>query len=264
MKIGFIGCGNMALAMINGIINNQLVENEDIYYTDKTGSNKDKKDALGINKALTNISLVETCDIIILAIKPHLYEMIAHEIKDVVTSDKILVSIAPGKTLEWLQSLFNKDTKIVRTMPNTPAMVNEGMSALCYSDINVTNEDIDKVQSIFNSFGQSAIIEERLMDAFVGVAGSSPAYFFMMIEAMGDAGGQAGLPRDLAYQFAAQTMLGSAQMYLDTKLHPGILKDQVCSPGGSTIVAVNKLEETGLRTSLIQAITACIDKAKSM
>ena len=185
------------------------------------------------------------------------------EIRDVVADDTIVVSIAPGKKLIWIEGLFEKPLKIVRTMPNTPAMVGAGMTAACANAL-VTKEELEKVLTILRSFGEVEVVSEHLIDAVVSASGSSPAYVFMMIEAMADAAVADGMSRAQAYKFAAQSVLGSARMVLETGKHPGELKDMVCSPAGTTIEVVRVLEEKGLRSAVIEAQTACVKKAKGI
>ena len=180
-----------------------------------------------------------------------------------VKSSCIIVSIAAGKTIAAIEKAFGKEIKLVRAMPNTPALVGEAMSALCVN-AHITEAELSEVQAIFNSFGKAEVVPESLIDAVVGVSGSSPAYVYLFIEAMADAAVADGMPRAQAYKFAAQSVLGSAKMVLETGTHPGALKDAVCSPGGTTIEAVAVLEEKGLRNSVITAQRACVQKSKDM
>ena len=264
MKLGFIGCGNMAQAMIKGMIKNNLLEAKDIYASDAYRPMLEKvHETLGITIAESNTELAENCDIIVLAVKPFLYAAVADEIKGILKPNQIIVTIAPGKTIEWVAEHFTKETKIVRTMPNTPAMVGEGMTGACHNDL-VTKEEIDYICKLFRGFGRVEIVPEYLMDVVVAVSSSSPAYVFMFIEAMADAASADGMPRAQAYQFAAQAVLGSAKMILDTHKHPGELKDMVCSPGGTTLEAVRVLENHRLRSSVFEAMKACVAHARKM
>ena len=202
-------------------------------------------------------------EIVVLSVKPQYYEQTIAQIRDEITDEQVIVTLAPGKTLEWLQGQFGKDVKIVRTMPNTPAMVGAGMTAACANAL-VTKEELEKVLTILRSFGEVEVVSEHLIDAVVSASGSSPAYVFMFIEAMADEAVAAGMPRKQAYEFAAQSVLGSAKMVLETGKHPGELKDMVCSPGGTTIQAVKVLEEKGMRAAVMDAMDACIEKSKCM
>lgn len=264
MKIGFVGCGNMASAMIGGIIKNQVVAPVDILASAKTEvSREKKKEELGIAMTADNREVAAFAEVLILAVKPFYYEDVIKEIRDVVADDTIVVSIAPGKKLTWIEGLFEKPLKIVRTMPNTPALVGEGMSCGC-GNAKCSSEDVDTVCRIFAGFGKMEIVEEDMIDVVVGVSGSSPAYVFMFIEAMADAAVADGMPRAQAYRFAAQAVLGSAKMVLETGKHPGELKDMVCSPKGTTIEAVRVLEEKGLRSAVFEAMKACVKKGREV
>ena len=259
-KIGFIGCGNMAKAMITSIIKAELVSPNSIFASDGyQPSLDDAKTRLGINTTMDNKEVVKSSDVIFLAVKPNIYDAVMQEIASLVDG-KLIVSIAPGKTLAYLENGLGKNTKILRTMPNTPAMVGEGVTAICPNN-NVTKEDQEVLETIIGTFGTVERIDEKLFDAVVAVSGSSPAYVFMFIEAMADAAVLQGMARDKAYRFAAQAVLGSAKMVLDTNKHPGALKDMVCSPGGTTIEGVAVLEEKGMRSAVIQAMNAVYYKS---
>ncbi len=263
-KIGFIGSGNMGGAMIGGIIRAGLVEKENIYVSDISEKSLEiVKENYGVNTTTDNTVVASTCDVIVLSVKPQFYPVVISGIKDVVKDDAIIVVIAAGQSSAAVKELFGKDLKIAKVMPNTPALVGEGMAAIAPSK-NMSKEEIDDVVAMFNSFGKSEIVAEHLMDAVTAVSGSSPAYVYMFIEAMADAAVLEGMPRPQAYKFAAQAVLGSAQMVLQTGKHPGELKDMVCSPAGTTIAAVAKLEETGFRSSVMQAMKACADKSREM
>ena len=232
MKLGFIGCGNMAKAMLGGILKNEICAKEDVIATAKSEASRE-------NARNT------------------------YEIKDAVDEKKIIISIAPGKTLAWLEEQFGKKVKLVRCMPNTPALVGEGMTGVCCNE-EVSDAEMQDVLKILESCGKAEMLPERLIDVVVSVSGSSPAYVFMFIEAMADEAVAAGMPRKQAYEFAAQSVLGSAKMVLETGKHPGELKDMVCSPGGTTIQAVKVLEEKGMRAAVMDAMDACIEKSKCM
>ena len=204
--------------------------------------------------------------LVFLAVKPQMYPSVIEQIRDHVRKETVVISIAPGKSIEWLCGLFQRDVqemKLVRCMPNTPALVMEGCTGVCFAEA-VTADEKEAVMKILNSFGRADEVAENLMDTVVGVSGSSPAYVFMFIEAMADAAVADGMPRKLAYEFAAQSVLGSAKMVLETGMHPAQLKDMVCSPGGTTIEAVRILEQKGLRSSVIEAQKACVEKSRNM
>lgn len=264
MKIGFVGCGNMATAIIKGIIKKQIIEEENIMASAKTKTTLERvQRELGIKVSMDNSEVVKNSDIVVLAVKPQYYQEVIEQIKDTVSDNQIIISIAPGKTLAWLQDCFGKNVKLVRTMPNTTALVGEGMTGACRNEY-VTDEDYATVLQILGSFGEVETIPENLMDVCVSVSGSSPAYIYILIEAMADGAVADGMPRAQAYKFAAQSVLGSAKMVLETGKHPGELKDQVCSPGGTTMEAVRVLEEKGFRSSVIEAMKACVRKARGL
>ena len=264
MKIGFIGCGNMATSIIKGIIRKQIIDAENIIASAKTKATLDRvQKELGVKVSTDNLEVTENSDILVLAVKPQYYPEVIAQIKDVVRKEQIVISIAPGKTLDWLQEQFGGSVRLVRTMPNTPALVGEGMTGACRNEY-VTDEDYATVLQILGSFGEVETIPENLMDVCVSVSGSSPAYIYILIEAMADGAVVDGMPRAQAYKFAAQSVLGSAKMVLETGKHPGELKDQVCSPGGTTIEAVRVLEEKGFRSSVIEAMKACVKKGREV
>lgn len=264
MKLGFIGCGNMANAMMSGIIKNKIFSAEEIITSDlnKPALERASRE-MGICTAADNKEVVMKAETVILSIKPQYYEAVIKEIAEVVKQGQLIITIAPGKTLSWLADTFGKKVKMIRTMPNTPAMVGEGITAVSPNEL-VSKDELDEACRILRGFGRVEMIPESLMDVVVSVSGSSPAYVFIFIEAMADAAVADGMPRSQAYQFAAQAVLGSAKMVLETGKHPGVLKDMVCSPAGTTIEAVRVLEEKGFRSSIIEAMKACTKKAKSM
>lgn len=264
MKIGFIGCGNMASAMIGGILKNGVFQKEEIIVSNLTeeGSRK-SREKLGVVTTMDNREVVKNAKIVILAVKPQFYEEVLSEVKDLFTPEHMVIGIAPGKTLAWLEEKCGQPLKIVRLMPNTPAQAGEGMTGACINE-KVTEEDLKQVLAITNSFGCTEVVPERLMDAVGAVSGCSPAYVFMFIEAMADAAVAQGMPRKQAYRFAAQAVLGSAKLVMETGLHPGELKDMVCSPAGSTIEGVRTLERLGFRSAVFEALQACADKGKKL
>ncbi|MDD3403416.1 MAG: pyrroline-5-carboxylate reductase [Hespellia sp.] len=264
MKLGFIGCGNMAKAILGGVLKSNIAAKEDVMVSAAHAATIEKAAAeFGVKTTLNNAEVAKNSDVIILAVKPMYYEAVIAEIAGSVSPEQIFISIAPGKTIEWIAQRLGEERKIVRTMPNTPALVGEGMTAVCYNE-QMEAADKERVMAILNSFGKAEEIKEYMMDAVVAVSGSSPAYVYMFIEAMADAAVAEGLPRAAAYEFAAQAVYGSAKMVLETGLHPGVLKDQVCSPGGTTIQAVEVLEKQGMRSAVMEAMTACAEKSRKM
>lgn len=263
-KIGFIGLGNMAKAMIGGMLAKNMIDPSNILGCAKTENTKKLVESqFKITVTGKNIDVAKQSDILILAVKPLFLSDVISEIKDTVTKDTLIVSIAAGKTIEWLTTQFGKECKIVRCMPNTPALVSEGCTGVCANEL-VSEEEMKQVLELLGSFGKAYVVPERLMDVVVGVSGSSPAYVFMFIEAMADAAVAEGMPRTQAYEFAAQSVLGSAKMVLELGKHPGELKDMVCSPAGTTIEAVKVLEEKGFRGAVMDAVCTCVEKSKSL
>ena len=258
-KIGFIGCGNMGSAMVLGILKSGIVCKENIIASCSRESSAERiKNELGINTTLDNKEVCNNSDI-----KPYMYEKVIKEIRDCVDLNKTIVTIAAGINLSDVEKWFKKETKIVKTMPNTPALVGEAMSAICPNEL-VNEEELKEVMDIFNAFGKSEVLSEKDFHGFIALCGSSPAYVYMFIEAMADAAVREGISRDKAYKLAAQSVLGSAKMVLETGEHPAKLKDNVCSPGGTTIEAVLELEETGFRSSVMSAMKKCSKKSKKM
>lgn len=264
MKIGFIGLGNMATAMIKGILKEELVKPEEIIGSAPTAKTREKiKSSTGISVTADNRQTAREADVLILAIKPQIAHPVIREIREAIRDKTLIISILAGRTLSWLEDEFGQGRHIIRAMPNTPALVGEGMSAIVPGET-VSEEELQTALRIFSSFGKAEVIPEARMDAVIAVSGSSPAYVFLLIEAMADAAVLEGMPRKQAYSFAAQAVLGSARMLLETGMHPGELKDMVCSPAGTTIEAVRVLEEKGFRSSIIEAMHACAEKNRRM
>ena len=264
MTIGFIGGGNMGGAIIGGIVESKSAEPANIYVYDvNTDAVTKLKDQYGIQQVVIAQAAVNAADILFLCVKPNVLYNVINEIKDNVSENTLIISIAAGQSIDAIENAFGKEIKLIRVMPNTPALVGEGMSALSPNG-NVTNTELETAVELFNSFGKAEVVPEKLMDTVTAVSGSSPAYVFMFIEAMADAAVMGGMPRQQAYTFAAQSVLGSAKMVLETGKHPGELKDMVCSPAGTTIEAVAVLEDMGLRAAVIEAMRACMEKSQSM
>ena len=264
MKIGFIGLGNMASAMIAGMLDKGIAKPEDVIGSDKfEGARNTAADRFGIRVTEDNKAVTAECDVLILAVKPQMLSEVTAEIPDSIKEGTLIISIIAGRTLAQLEEAFGKPVKIVRCMPNTPAMVGAGCSGVCRNTL-VTEEEMQQCLEILTSFGIAEEVPEKLMDAVVGVSGSSPAYVFMFIEAMADGAVKAGMPRAQAYRFAAQAVMGSAKLMLETGKHPGELKDMVCSPAGTTIEAVQVLEEMGFRSAVMDAVEACVEKSRNM
>lgn len=262
--IGFIGSGNMGSAIIAGILKSGLVSPENIIASDLSETTlMSLEKTYGIKTSFDNTKVAKESNILFLAVKPGIYPFVIEQIRTHVKEDVTIVVIAAGQSIQTIESLFKRELKIVRVMPNTPALVGEGMAAICPNK-QMSKDDLQEIISIFQSIGKAEVIPEYLMDVVTGISGSSPAYVYMFIEAMADAAVAEGMPRAQAYQFAAQAVYGSAKMVLETNMHPGELKDQVSSPGGTTIEAVCQLEKHGLRNAVISAVRACTEKSRSM
>jgi pyrroline-5-carboxylate reductase len=262
-KIGFIGMGNMGYAMLKGAL--RTFKPEELSFAD-TNEEQSKKisNETGVYYYNSNAECVNNNKYIILAVKPQYYETVIKNIKYVITQEQIIISIAPGITIEDLNVKLGSDKRIIRLMPNTPALLGMGMTGITYDKLLFQEEELNTVYELLGSFSRVEFIEEKLMSAVTCASGSSPAYVYMFIEALADSAVKYGLPRDKAYEFVAQTVKGAAEMVLVTKEHPGKLKDQVCSPGGTTIAGVSALEEYGFRNAIIKATDACYEKAEKM
>lgn len=263
-SIGVCGVGNMGKAIIKGLIASGLVPAKQIFVYNV---HKAKAEAFAAETGVTVVDtvaeLAEKSEGLIMAVKPNIMPSSLDAVKDHINANTVVISIAAGLTIARLAEHLPAKTKIVRIMPNTPAMVGEGMASVTPNEF-VTDAETDDVVAIFNSFGKAVVVEEHLIDAVCGLSGSGPAYVYMFIEALADGAVQEGLPRPMAYTFAAQTVLGAAKMVLATGEHPGKLKDDVCSPGGTTIEAVHTLEEKGFRAAAAAAVIASAEKNKKL
>ena len=263
MKLSFIGGGNMATAILNGIVDSSFIAAEDIIVSDKSEDVLTFFNNKGIKTLSDNTVAATFADVIIFAVKPDVLRNLLPSFSEVENiENKLFISIAAGVSAKEIAEKIGVKTNIVRVMPNTPSLVGEGMTAVFNSD--VPKEKFDIVVNLFNTIGKTIVIDEKHADAVTAVSGSGPAYIFMVIEAMADGGVLCGLPRDVSYSLAAQTVLGSAEMVIRSGEHPGVLKDRVCSPGGTTIEAVYSLEKSDLRGAFIKAIKKCAEKSKSM
>lgn len=264
MKIGFIGAGNMGGAILKGALKSGFLRPDEVAVFDKDQSLLSKfQEDWHITPARSNAELARECEWILLAVKPVFLQEVIGEIVPFVDSKK-LISIAAGWSMDMLKEAFQgTSAQILRVMPNTPALVGAGMTALC-TETGLSEKDFDWARQLFGTLGMVQEVPERLFDAVIAVSGSSPAYVFMFIDAMADAAVKLGMPRKMAIESAAQAVLGSAKMLLETREHPAVLKDNVCSPGGTTIEAVQALEENGFRAAVMRAMTACAEKNQMM
>ncbi|SET16575.1 pyrroline-5-carboxylate reductase [Oceanobacillus limi] len=259
-KIGFIGSGHMAEAIIGGIVQSGFARPEDVLASNRTMPKlMDVRENYGIQIAENNIDVAHSCEIVFLSVTPDKYPTVIDEIKDAIREDAIIILIAAGEGLAENEERFERKLKVVKAMPNTPVLIGEGMTSISFNEF-VTEQEKEEVQALFESFGKVECIDEKLMDTASAVAGSSPAFIYMYIEALADAAVLYGMPRETAYTLAAQTVYGASKMVLETGTHPAQLKDEVCSPGGSTIQSVARLEESGFRSAIINAVKANVEK----
>ena len=265
LKLGFIGAGNMGSAILRGILAAQYISADDMAICDLSAHKLEtlSDEIPGLTCTESDVELTELCDMIILAVKPqYMAETIEHIFAEL--SGKAVISIAAGWTVDQLaEALEGSGATYLRVMPNTPAMVGEGMTAIC-EDSTFNQDDFEFAKGIFDAVGRTVVLPETLFDGVIAISGSSPAYAFMMMEAMADAGVKEGLPRAIAYQMAAQSLLGSALMVLQSGSHPAALKDAVCSPAGTTIEAVEELERKGFRAAIMDAMKLCAEKSRMM
>lgn len=256
MKFGFIGMGNMGYAMLKGVL--ETFSSDEIIFTcPSSDRRKAVNDETSVAYAESNAECANNAKYIILAVKPQVYDVVLKNIHDIVTPENVIISLAPSVSIEDLKLKLGNDMRIVRAMPNTPALVGEGMTGISYDETEFDEEEIDEINKFFTSFGEVVKVPENLMSAVVCASGSSPAYVYMFIEALADSVVKYGIPRKDAYKLVAQTVLGSAKMVLETGEHPGKLKDNVCSPGGTTIKGVAALEGNGFRNALFKASDEC-------
>ena len=264
MKIGFIGGGNMASAIIGGMIEKKVYTKDQVMASGKDAvSLENLHNKYGIEVTEDNAVVMNQADVVFLSVKPQVLPQVVAEISPMVKENQLFISIAAGKTIGWIEEQFGKEIKLVRVMPNTPALVGEGCSGLC-ANKGVAEDELLTVKEILDCCGTSYQVPEHLMDVVGAASGSGPAFVFMFMEAMADAAVAGGMPRDLAYKMVAQTVLGSGKLLLETGKHPGELKDMVCSPGGTTICGVKVLEEKGMRGAIMGALDSCIQKSKKL
>ncbi|MBI3091150.1 MAG: pyrroline-5-carboxylate reductase [Candidatus Tectomicrobia bacterium] len=259
--LAFLGGGNMGEAMLKGLLNARFAEPQQLLVAD---INRQRVEYLertyGVRGAVNNREAVAEADVIILAVKPQNLPELLQDIREELDETKLVISIAAGVPLRTIEEIVKKELRLIRTMPNTPALVQEAATALARGTF-ASEPDLKLAEQIFASVGKTIVIEENLMDAVTGLSGSGPAYVFLLIEAMADSGVKMGLTRQASLLLSAQTVLGAARLLLETNEHPGRLKDMVCSPGGTAIVGLHTLEQGGLRTTIINAVEAATKRS---
>jgi pyrroline-5-carboxylate reductase len=264
LKIGFLGAGKMATALAKGFVRAEIVFPREIIAADPfAAARKNFSADTGAKTVTANLDVAQSASILILATKPDQAAAALAEISGAFTKNHLLISIAAGVTLAKLENSLPAGARVIRVMPNTPALVGEGASAFALGK-NATAADGELAQKLLSAVGIALQVKESLLDAVTGLSGSGPAYVYQFIEALSDGGVAAGLPRDIATQLAAQTVLGGAKMVLETGQHPGALKDQVTSPGGTTIEGLHALEKGKLRATVISAVRAATEKSKKL
>lgn len=264
MKIGFIGCGNMGECILKGLVMSKKYLPGSICVYNRTAETVDRLcREYGVHRGASGADVVVKSDIVIIGVKPHAVCPLLETLRDVVTEEKIIISVAAAITIASMEKALAHPRKIVRAMPNTPTRVGAGLTSVSPNSV-VTREEVTTVLDIFGTIGKAVELPESQIHAVISVAGSSPAYVFMFMEAMGDAAVLSGLPRDQAYAFAAQAVLGAAKMLQECGMSPAQLKDIVCSPGGTTIEAVRQLERGGMRSAVIEAMIACAEKSRAL
>ena len=264
-KIAFIGGGQMAEALIGGLLAGRLCPAESIWVTDPVAARGDHlKSQFGVRVGSANREATAWANVVVLAVKPQTLPAVLSEVGPALAqSQSLVVSIVAGVTIKTIAEQMGGAMRVVRAMPNTPALVREGMTAMALGN-GVSEEDSRLARTVFEAVGRVVLVEERLMDAVTGLSGSGPAYAYQIIEALSDGGVAAGLPRDVATKLAAQTLLGAAKMVLETGQHPGALKDMVTSPGGTTIEGLHELEKAGVRGALMNAVRAAAAKSRQL
>jgi pyrroline-5-carboxylate reductase len=262
--IAFLGAGNMAEALIKGLLRAHVAIPSEIICADKrTERGPELTHKYGVRFTKDNLAAAREASIVVLSVKPQAMNKLLEEIKPALDQTKLVISIAAGVPIEAIERKVGHGVRIIRTMPNTPALVGAGATALAPGE-HATEADLTQARALFEAVGLAVVVEEPLLDAVTGLSGSGPAYIFLIIEALADGGVKAGLARDQAQELAAQTVLGSAKLLIETGEHPGRLKDQVTSPGGTAIAGLHTLEAGGLRTTLMDAVEAATNRSREL
>ena len=261
-ELGFIGLGKMGKTLLEGAL--KVLENKKIIIYDINKSVlEERSNEFNVDQGMSNSDVIRKAKYVIIAVLPQVIDNVLEEISSNLQEDQILISIAAGVSIDHIERSIGKRIGIIRVMPNTPALVGEGATAISHND-KVNDTELDYIIDLFKAVGLVVQLDEKHLDAVTGLSGSGPAYIFIIIDALADGGVKMGLPRDIAIKLAAQTVLGAAKMVIDTQLHPSLLKDKVASPGGTTITAIHQLEESKIRAAMISAVEAATLKSKSM
>jgi len=262
--ICFLGSGNMAEALVKGLLRAGVAAASEIVCSDRS----EERGAFmaqryGVRATRSNREAVQLSELVVLSVKPQVMNRLLDEVSPVLDASKLVISIAAGVPIAAIERKVGHGVRIVRTMPNTPALVGAGATALVAGE-HATDDDLRQARALFDAIGKTVVVDEPLLDAVTGLSGSGPAYIFLVIEALSDAGVKVGLPRLVAQELAAQTVLGSAKLLIETGEHPGRLKDQVTSPGGTAIAGLHTLEAGGLRTTLMNAVEAATHRSREL
>jgi pyrroline-5-carboxylate reductase len=263
-RIGFVGAGNMGEAIIKGLVEACVVTPDALVAADVRPERlRELERRYGIRLLTDNAELIGQTDVVVLAVKPQSIDAVARELAPAVTPEKLLVSVAAGVSTPRLRAVLGPNVRLVRVMPNTPALVLEGATAIGRT-AGLGAGDLETVEELFAAVGRTVVLDEELMDAVTGLSGSGPAYVAIVIEALADGGVRMGLDRATAHTLAVQTVLGAARLLRETGMHPGALKDMVSSPGGTTIAGVAALEEGGLRSTLMKAVERAAVRSREL
>ena len=264
LHVGVIGAGNMGGTILEGLLDTGVATPERLLVSDPRRERREQLlDELGVASTGSNLEVARFADLLVLATKPQAFDRVLAEIAPATGPEKLVVSIAAGVPIRVLEAHLAAGTRVVRTMPNTPALVHAGVTAIS-GGAHASDEDVEGVRALFAQIGLTEVLEESQLDAVTGLSGSGPAFIFVIIEALADAGVKQGLHRSTALKLAAQTVLGAAKLLQETGAHPGALKDQVCSPGGTTISALHVIEAGGLRTTLMNAVEAATERSREL
>jgi pyrroline-5-carboxylate reductase len=263
-RVGFVGGGNMGEALIKGLVRADVVSPKSVSATDVRPERlAELERQYGVRVGQDNRALVREADVVILAVKPQIMDAVVKEIAATVTRDKLLISIAAGVSTARIRAALGKDARLIRVMPNTPALVLEGVTAVGRAQ-GLDPGDLDVAQEIFSAVGRVVVLDEELMDAVTGLSGSGPGYVAIVVEALADGGVKMGLDRATAQTLAIETVAGAARLLAQTGMHPGALKDMVSSPGGTTIAGIAALEEGGIRAALIRAVERATHRSREL
>ncbi len=262
--IGFVGAGNMAEALIRGLLKGGHVDAANISASGpRTERVEELREKFAIHTTTDNREVVARSGILVLSVKPQIMRRVLTEIADSLRDDVLVISIAAGVPISTIEARLRREVRIIRAMPNTPALVDAGATAIARG-VHATENDVALAKRIFDAVGITVVLEETHLDAVTGLSGSGPAYIFLILEALSDAGVKVGLSRRNSQLLAAQTVLGSAKLLLETNYHPGLLKDMVTSPGGTAIAGLHTLEAGGLRTTLMNAVEVATNRSKEL